>query len=200
MTLVAFFVAAALGAQQKDHQPPKVKDTFLQTQLIGMGMTDQEVRTRWVSYMQKGEAVPKSVIKEVKRVDEENLAMLRKIVDEHGWPTISMVGREAANAAFLVVQHGVSDKPFMQKVLGLMEPLLAKGEVAKQSYALLYDRTALQQGKKQRYGSQVKAVDGKWAVEPCEDMAHLDERRKVMGLMPIKEYLKMIEQMYGKAG
>ena len=114
---------------------------------------------------------------EVERTDKENLKRLKEIVDEFGWPTFSLVGKEAANAAFLIVQHGVSDQPFMRKCLKLMEPLLEKGEVAKPSYALLWDRTALQQKKKQRYGSQVMASDGKWVVMDVEDPANLDKRR-----------------------
>ena len=171
--------------------------TFLMTELIGMGMTDQDVRTRWISYSKDGKPVPHAVLDEVQRVDRENLTRLKEIVEEFGWPTVAMVGKEGAQAAFLVVQHGVSDKPFMRKCLKLMKPLLESGEVGKPSYALLWDRTALQQGKKQRYGSQIMAVDGKWQATDVEDPANLDKRRATMGLGPMTEYLKRIEEMYG---
>ncbi|HXH61406.1 MAG TPA: DUF6624 domain-containing protein [Fimbriimonadaceae bacterium] len=194
---MVFLVAAALVAPHQDHTPENVQDTFLKTQLIGMWMSDQDVRMRWISYTKQGKEAPKAVIREMIQVDKKNLAQLKEIVAEHGWPTISMVGPEAASDAFDLVQHGGSDKPFMRKCLSLMKPLLAKGEVSKQSYAMLYDRTSLEQGKKQLYGSQVKFVNGEWVLEPCEDTAHLAQRRKAMGMMPIKEYLKFIQDVYG---
>ena len=191
MALVALLLFVPALAQQ---------NSFLQTELIAMKMTDQEVRDRVSKAMREGSQPSMDLIHEMERIDKENLAKLEAIVEKHGWPTISMVGKEAAEAAFLVVQHGVHDPAFMNKCLKLMEPHLKAGEVSKQNYALLYDRTALQAGKKQRYGSQVEAKDGKWVMKPCEDPARVDERRKSMGLPPMKEYLRIIEENYGKPG
>jgi hypothetical protein len=38
-------------------------------------------------------------------VGARNLARLKEIVEQHGWPTISLVGVDGAAAAFLLAQH-----------------------------------------------------------------------------------------------
>ena len=76
--------------------------------------------------MRDGKEVLLEIFEEVDSVDNKNLTRLKEIVDQYGWPTYSLVGKEAANAAFLIVQHAVSDRPFMRKCLLLMAPLLEK--------------------------------------------------------------------------
>ena len=190
--MIAF--ALALVASQ---EPPR--DSFLETELIALGMIDQEVRDRMTVVTAAGKPESIELIREMTRVDVANTNRLKQIVKEHGWPTSALVGREASTAAFLIVQHATHDPPFMKRCLALMEPHLESGTVRKQDYALLWDRTALLSGKKQRYGSQVEPRGGKWVVKPCEDPRNLDARRKAMGLPPMSEYLKRIEEVYGKA-
>ena len=64
--------------------------------------------------------------------------------------------------------------------------------------ASLTDRVLLAEGTKQRYGTQVTVVDGKWTPRPLEDEAHVDKRRAAAGLSPLAEYLKLIEREYGR--
>lgn len=58
--------------------------------------------------------------------------------------------------------------------------------------ALLEDRLALRQGKKQIYGSQVSLDNqsGKYYVENLQDPENVDKRRAAVGLPPLAEYLK----------
>ncbi|MHC5072915.1 MAG: DUF6624 domain-containing protein, partial [Planctomycetota bacterium] len=65
------------------------------------------------------------------------------------------------------------------------------GRLHGQTFALLYDRLQLMQGGQQRYGTQVMKVDekGDWVLRRLEDPDRVDERRKAMGLGPLKEYL-----------
>jgi hypothetical protein len=47
--------------------------------------------------------------------------------------------------------------------------------------ALLEDRIALDEGKKQKYGTQVKrSSNGRYHVEPIEDERNVDKRRTEM--------------------
>ncbi len=179
---------------------PQQRDSFLETELIAMGMIDQEVRDRISVLMKSGQTLPIELIKEQNQIDVENVRRLKVIVDQRGWPTSALVGREASTAAFLIVQHATHDLPFMKRCLALMEPHLDDGTVRRADYALLWDRTSLQSGRKQRYGSQVEFKNGKWTVQPCEDPKNLDARRKKMGLPPMKVYLRVIEEVYGKPG
>jgi Family of unknown function (DUF6624) len=74
---------------------------------------------------------------------------------------------------------------------------LPKDEVSQSNLAYLTDRVLLAEGKEQRYGTQCTAIDGKWKPRPLEDEANVDKRRADVGLPPLAEYLKLIEQQYG---
>ena len=69
------------------------------------------------------------------------------------------------------------------------------GRLSPQNFALLYDRTEIIQGGKQRYGTQIMKDEktGDWVVGRLEDPEHVDERRKAIGLGPLKEYLERFE-------
>jgi hypothetical protein len=124
-------------------------------------------------------------------------ARIREILATHGWPGISRVGPEAANAAFLLVQH-TADNALQAEALGLMQAA-PPGEVSLPDLALLTDRVRVRQGLPQLYGSQFSAVDGRWIADPIDDIAHLDERRASMGLPPMADYVRMIAEMTGGA-
>jgi hypothetical protein len=79
----------------------------------------------------------------------------------------------------------------MRQVLARMEPLAKAGEVRGSDYALLYDRTALADGRPQRYGSQLGCDGGKLGFLRMEDPAGVDARRKAVGLTEtLAEYAK----------
>jgi YVTN family beta-propeller protein len=129
---------------------------------------------------------------EMGKVDADNTAWLRKTVTVHGWIDAGRFGRKAANAAFLLVQHS-GDLALMKAALPLIEMDVRAGSLDGQSYALLYDRLQLMQGGKQRYGTQIVKDEekGGWVVLRLEDPDRVDERRKSIGLGPLKDYLKL---------
>ncbi|RHW17701.1 hypothetical protein D1610_09700 [Sphingomonas gilva] len=130
----------------------------------------------------------------VTQEDAKNTAMLETYVAEHGWPTISRVGQRASGAAWLLVQHADLDPAFQLKALRLMEPLVSKGEVSKSDYAYLYDRVMLKIAGTQRYGTQMTCKDGELVPEPLEAGVEVDAARAEMGLNPIADYQKMMDE------
>ena len=48
-----------------------------------------------------------------------------------------------------------------------------------------------------QFGLRMRAENGRWAPMPVEDPARLDARRRRMGLPPMAEYIKMMEEAYG---
>ena len=58
--------------------------------------------------------------------------------------------------------------------------------------ALLEDRVAMREGRRQIYGSQLRgtAKSGQYELFPIEDPMHVDERRASVGLPPLAEYLQ----------
>lgn len=128
--------------------------------------------------------------------DHDNTEWLKAIVDKEGWPTISKVGAAASNQAWLLVQHADADPAFQLRALRLMEPLAAKGDVAKRNYALLYDRVMLKLTGKQRYGSQMICDNGAWKPLPLEEPAAVDRLRASLGIESMDENLRRIARDY----
>jgi hypothetical protein len=124
------------------------------------------------------------------KIDSENLARLEKIVEEHGWPGRSRVGRQGASAAFLVVQHAPLE--VQERYLPLLEAAVAAREAQPSQLALLTDRILTRNGKPQRYGSQLhrSPETGKVEFLPIEDPANVNARRAAVGLEPIEEYAR----------
>jgi hypothetical protein len=114
---------------------------------------------------------------------------LKEIVAEYGWPTISMVGRRAAKAAWLVAQHSDHDVAFQREVLELMTALLPGDEVDATELAYLTDRVARAEGRPQEYGTQLQDQDGEVGLQPVREPKQLDARRAAVGLGPVAEYL-----------
>lgn len=129
---------------------------------------------------------------EMKRYDLQNQTALKAMLPKTGWFLKSQYGRDATNAAFLIVQHAMNDPDLMRLALDRMAPLIGTGEINDQQYALLYDRITLYiDHKPQRYGSQVICQAGKWVPDKTEAPEQLDARRKTVGLPGEDEYLKL---------
>jgi hypothetical protein len=190
-TLTALLLAAPLAAQTP--AADSASNDALRRELLEMGRLDQEVREGFSPASVQDPAYMRRMM----RVDSAHTARIREILAMHGWPGISLVGPEAANAAFLLVQH-TADNALQADALRLMQAA-PPGEVSLPDLALLTDRVRVRQGLPQLYGSQFHAVDGRWIADPIDDIARLDERRASMGLPPMADYVRMIAEMTGGA-
>jgi hypothetical protein len=129
--------------------------------------------------------------KEMGPVDRDNTAWLKQRVQELGWIDVARFGKEAAGAAFLIVQHS-GDVPLMLAALPEIEADVRQHGLDPQNYALLLDRLNLRLGRRQRYGSQIGGDEqGRLVVMALEDRDHVDELRKAIGLFPLKQYLDL---------
>jgi hypothetical protein len=106
------------------------------------------------------------------------------------------VGADGAHAAWLLAQHADRDRPFQKRCLGLLQKAVKAGEASGQDLAYLTDRVRVGEGKKQRYGTQFRTVNGKMEPYPIEDEASVDRRRKEVGLGTLAEYRKILEEAY----
>lgn len=203
---IAMFQLVSAADSTASPRGDKPAQPALREELLARMKKDQDVRNRVLTWTMKNdlvfgskeflEKVDQTLLKEMKTVDADNLQWFKSIVSELGWPVRSMVGKDGASAAYLIVQHAVQDRPFQRQCLDLMRGA-PKGEVDPQNIAYLTDRVRLAEGKKQLYGTQPVLKDGRWVVENVEDPDNLDQRRKELGLMPIEEYLKTIAKVFG---
>jgi hypothetical protein len=122
-------------------------------------------------------------------LNKKNLSSLESIVSENNWPKTSDVGVEAAEAAFLVIQHAsiVEQKKYLPAIKKLCE----ENEAGWESYALMYDRIQTGENHKQLYGTQLKwsAEKNSYELFPIEDEKNVDKRRAELGMVPLSQYL-----------
>ncbi|MFN3435179.1 MAG: DUF6624 domain-containing protein [Sphingomonas sp.] len=141
--------------------------------------------------------VQASIWSAIRARDQANTIWLKGVVAKHGWPTIAMVGAEASQNAWLLVQHATADPAFQLRMLRLMAPLAATGQIKKSNYALLYDRVMLQMTGTQRYGTQWTCVAGRSHPLPLEDAATVEAFRRQVDLGTLADNAARIARVYG---
>lgn len=189
------FLALACGPGGAGGDTDVNENTALKIELLDRGHRDQAVRD---SVFGKGSDLDSSAMRLMQQVDMENTTWLKELVSREGWPTRARVGAEAANSAFLILQHAVHDPAFQRMMLDTISQAYQRGEVDGQSYALLYDRVTVQSGGKQRYGSQAQIRSGRIVFDPIEDSAKVDSLRASVGLPPLAEYRRVLDSVYFK--
>lgn len=128
----------------------------------------------------------------------DNAARLRAIIDDHGWPSASLVGEDAAEAAWLVLQHAIGDPSLQRRGLELLEAAVASGDAPAWQAAMLEDRIRMFEGRPQRYGTQLWPDEhGEPRPHEIEDPDRLQERRREVGLEPLAERLVRGPQLSG---
>src|SRR5579885_312530 len=180
-----------------DEGPPK--DEKLRAELVKRVDEDQKARKQLIDLQARqvgkdAEAVKKVIdaaTREMQEIDARNTAWMREVVDKHGWPGKSLVGKDGAMKAWLLVQHADQDRGFQKRCLKLLAGAVKKGEASPEHLAYLTDRVRVADKEKQVYGTQFHEVGGKMEPYPIEDEANVDQRRKEVGLQPLAEYRKM---------
>lgn len=121
--------------------------------------------------------------------DSVNLIKVKAILDEYGWLGADVIGRQGNSTLFLVIQH--SDLATQEKYLPMMREAVKNGKAQGSGLALLEDRVALRQGKRQIYGSQIgrDPETQQYYISPLEDPDNVDKRRAEVGLGPLADYV-----------
>lgn len=199
--------------QPETNKATSAKEPELRSELLRRMKSDQQPRRAMVAFINKfgsgGDVKPETLSAEQQaefakiaargqQVDEENTKWLKNVIATHGWPTISLVDKDGAQAAWLLVQHADADPEFQRQCLDLMNEL-PQHEVSQTNLAFLTDRVLLSEGKKQLYGTQFRFVDGELTPRPIEDEANVDKRRAGMGLPPLSEYIQQAERQFGES-
>jgi hypothetical protein len=125
----------------------------------------------------------------IREKDSINQIKVRKILDERGWLGADVIGGKGNATLFLVIQH--ADLATQQKYLPMMRDAAKKGNAQPSSLALLEDRVALGEGRKQIYGSQIGTdpKTGEDYVLPLMDPDNVNKRREQVGLGTLEEYI-----------
>ncbi len=157
------------------------------------------IRMGEISKSKAGEARIDSARKALRAIDAKNLVKVRAIINKYGWLGPQDVGMNSSQGLFLVIQH--ADLATQEEYLPMVRKAVKDGKTLSSNLALLEDRVAMRQGKKQIYGSQLfnNKTTGKLCFYPIEDPDHVDERRKAVDLQPIAAYAKLFNLTWDTA-
>ncbi len=133
-------------------------------------------------------------------IEGKNTQRMKEMIAEIGFPTISMVGQEGMQNAWLLIQHADRDIEFQKMCLNLMKSLNPSNvdERHLRHVAYLEDRIRVNQKLPQIYGTQFHQINGEHVPEPIEDEVNLEKRRAEMGLGTMDEQIKMMYRKYPK--
>ena len=168
-------------------------DVALRDQLLKMGEDDQAARG--FSHGKQTSAVTQDMIHQLPAISTRLTLELKEIVKEKGWPTISLVGIDASNAAMLILTH-TSDHAWQRQLLPQLQELADANKIDLSPLALVIDKELVAEGKLQRYGSQFKFFNGEIAMYAVENPATLDQRRGKALLPPMDVYRDTMTQIY----
>lgn len=165
----------------------------IKQELEAILVNDQGIRNQYIAAVKKygyQSSQRDSLAKIMMHDDSINIIKVSRILDQYGWLGKDKVGADGNITLFLVVQH--SQLKTQQKYLPMMRAAVKRGDAKASSLALLEDRVALAEGRRQIYGSQVSAgaTPDENYVRPLADPDHVDERRASVGLGPLADYVK----------
>jgi hypothetical protein len=131
----------------------------------------------------------KDLLNIIHKTDSSNRTKIEAILNKYGWLGTDRIGEEGNATLFLVIQH--SDLVVQERYLPMMRDAVKRGNAKSNSLALLEDRVALRQGKRQIYGSQVSwnMKTNEYYVLPLNDPDNVDKRRAEVGLQALSDYL-----------
>lgn len=166
-----------------------MKYTSIAKEIIRLKNADIELRNRLV---RNGE-LQASYHHQMQDLHNKNAEILDEIISHIGYPTADKVGEEAAEAAWLVIQHAIARPDFMRKCLVLLENSASKNKRERISMVYLADRIAVFEDRPQLYGTQFDwDENGHLSPNLCDHPDQVNERRAALGLKLLEEQTQII--------
>lgn len=123
----------------------------------------------------------------VSQVESATTSFIKALVERDGIPTEQEVGPAGVSAAWLLIQHAVSDPDFMASCLDQLEIRWQQGSFSSIHYALLADKVRVLRGEYQIYGTQTGGDEEGTFFYKVEEPSKLNARRRNVGLPPFPE-------------
>lgn len=158
-------------------------------EIIRLKNADLELRNRLLRNGELGAGYNQ----EMQNLHCKNAEQLDEIIGRIGYPTIEKVGKEAAEAAWLVIQHAIAKPDFMRKCLKFLEDSTPEENAERINIAYLADRIAVFEGRPQLYGTQFDwDENGRLSPNCYDDLNKVNERRKSLGLNSLEDQTAII--------
>lgn len=212
--IIAFIILASCN-QGKKHKPKEAEinielKNILETILLkDQGIREIVASNGNLSDERKAELLNQMNISEtdiegearfalMREIDSINLLEVENIIKEYGYPGKSLVGEPANKTVFYVIQH--SDE--IDKYLPIIRKAEKSGDIASHSLALMEDRSLMNQGREQIYGTQIKGQANKYGewiyfLWPIKNVDSINIWRRQVGIeQSLEEYLKEMDVEY----
>ena len=173
--------------------PGPVKNEELRRELMQMREADQAVR----AFQFEGRNPTETEARAMRARDEATTKRLSEIFDRHGFPGVKLVGIGGTRAFITMLVHSPSLE-LLKRALPHVERAARREEIPPDDFAMLADDVLANEGKLQLYGTNFEFVGDRIALQPTQDPARLDERRRKLGLPPIAEYMRFMAKLSGK--
>ncbi|EOZ97146.1 hypothetical protein A33Q_1794 [Indibacter alkaliphilus LW1] len=152
--------------------------------IIALKNADMALRNRLIQSKQ----LHKGYNKEMEALHIKNVDQLNEIIESIGFPSMEKVGKEANEAAWLIIQHAISKPEFMRKCLTMMGKQVKQTLEERRQMAYLMDRIAVFEGKPQLYGTQFDWDEkGLLHPSPHDGLERVNKRRKSIGFNSLEE-------------
>jgi len=187
-----FFISKTIG-QSKINQVLKAElDSILQVdQRYRSFIQLPDFQSKTDSLAKRLKVQPGDVIRymlgKISENDSSSMKRVKEIISEYGYPGKSMVGEPTNEAAFYVIQHSNQ----IEAYLPVIEKAAKKKELPFTLYALMLDRSLMQKGEEQVYGTQARGFDvvdsitgkkqWKTIIWPIRDARNVNKKRKQAG-------------------
>lgn len=123
-------------------------------------------------------------------VNRSHQKFLKKIIDSVGYPGYDRIGEEGESDFWVMVQHSDFDPAWQEQVLELLKAQVKVTNANPAHVGLLTDRVRVNTGKPQLYGTQRDFNElGQAYIKDLEDRARVNERRALLGMETLEEYL-----------
>ena len=115
----------------------------------------------------------------VLETDAMNITKLKELIALYGFPTWQLVGWDGSHDAWIIAQHAPHE--FRKWYCEEYKQAVDEDNASIKYYAFLIDRIRLWEGIPQLYGTQWRGT----ALQPIEDIKHLNDRRETVLLTPV---------------
>lgn len=176
-----------------------IANTALQNELLIMFVNDQAVRGNLMDdIIEKYQLDTNKILKkDLNYIDSLNIRRLKEIILKYGFPTGKLIGKDAMNGMFFIIQHS-NELEWQKANLPMIKAAVSNGFIDGQKYAMLYDRIQMNSGLKQKYGTQLEKIDETtYRLYNLENEHELDMRRMGVGLFPIDMYKQIYKEEWG---
>lgn len=128
--------------------------------------------------------------KEFRKNHAVNIIKIKEILDEDGWPELTIIGEEGNRTICNVLQH--ADQETREYYIPMMKQAVLDKKLEPRYLVRAEDRIATDKGELQIYGGQMKYYPEtkSFNLWPVYDPENIDKRRAKIGLDPIAEFLQ----------